>query len=139
MKPINEYHSKEYVTYVMIPRADSDNPVIKRKIRKDYVTIRKLLSVISKVTSPVIYYIDNEGNNKMAVAECEDVSDQRKLQILYSHNGTRSFLALKTFVFKDAFENTIVEIQYEQIRKVLFNAKYFEDIDAEMQQEGVMF
>lgn len=135
---IDELHKGGYVIYRIEHKAAKDDPVVLRKIRKEGVSLRKLVTVSTNHTNPILHW--NDGDKEIiSVVSVEGLSKSSKVAIEYSHNNTRTFLSLKTFVFKDLITNIEHEIDYNQIAKIIVPSSCFTEIDKAMEAETILF
>ena len=137
MKALHEIHSGDFVTFVTYPRPNADtDELVARKVRKDFIALRKLIAVSFKYTKPIIEWKNND-KTIISVASQGNNSISPKLKFWFTHRGQRSFLALETLVFVDALTAQEHEIQYTDVSKLIIPSQHFETINAEWEAAGI--
>lgn len=137
MKALNEIHSGDFVTFSTLqrPNADTDE-LVARKVRKDFIALRKLIAVCFKYTTPIIEW-RNGNDTILSVANQNSTTISPKLKFWFTHRGQRSFLALETLVFIDGLSSIEYEINYTDISKVIIPANHFETINTEWEAHSI--
>lgn len=135
---IEELHKSDYVIYSIEHREPKNDPVLLRKIRKESVSLRKLLITSSFYTTPLVKW-QNGNTTVLSLVDVKEVKASPKVKIEYSHNNTRTFLALKTFVFTDLLTNIEHEIEFSQVSQIIFSKEYFKEIDDRMETDSILF
>ena len=137
MKALHEIHSGDFVTFVTYERPNAvTDELVARKVRKDFIALRKLITVSFKYTNPIIEW-KNNNTTITSVASQTNISISPKLKFWFTHRGQRSFLALETLVFVDALTTQEHEIQYTDVSKLIIPSKHFEAINTEWEGAGI--
>jgi hypothetical protein len=135
---IDEFHKYDYVIFKNTVRSYKDDPVIERKILKDSIVLKKLFFACCNVGTPIIEWKNNDVTT-LSIASLEKTKSTPHLHIAHSHNRTRSHLSLKTLTFFDLMTSTDVEIEYNQIEKIIIQSSQFDDVEKLMQQTTMKF
>jgi hypothetical protein len=139
MKALHEIHNGDFVVFKVDPRKEVEgDEIVERKIRKDYVTLRKLVIACFKYTNPIIEWKDGD-KTVVSSADLRSISKSPKLEFWFTHKKTRMFLALKTLVFTDMLTSKEEEIKYHQIQKIIIPSNVFDKITSDWESYGFTF